>query len=71
MESEEYQKKLDVLNRELQRNTIKFRDNRNAWNKQNYADSRIDETMQLIEDLLPTVGKTEFDHASKAKHERQ
>ena len=61
MESEEYQKKLDVLNRELQRNTIKFRDNRNAWNKQNYADSRIDETMQLIEDLLPTVGKTEFE----------
>ena len=28
MESEEYQKKLDVMNRQLQRNTIKFRDNR-------------------------------------------
>ena len=51
MESEEYQKKLDVMNRELQRNTIKFRDNRNAWNKQNYADSRIDQTMELYEEM--------------------
>ena len=61
METEEYQQKLDELNRELQRNTIKYRDNRNAWNKQNYADTRIDETMQLIDELLPTVGKKEFE----------
>lgn len=61
MENEEYQQKLDVMNRELQRNTIKFRDNRNAWNKQNYIDARIDETMQLIEELLPTIGNTNFE----------
>lgn len=61
METEEYQQKLDELNRELQRNTIKYRDNRNAWNKQNYADTRIDETMQLIDELLPTIGKKEFE----------
>ena len=61
MESEEYQKKLDVLNRELQRNTIKFRDNRNAWSKQNYADTRVDETMQFIEELFPTIGNSNFD----------
>lgn len=61
MENEEYQQKLDVMNRELQRNTIKFRDNRNAWSKQNYADTRIDETMQLIEELLPNIGNTNFE----------
>ena len=61
MENEEYQKKLDVLNRELQRNTIKYRDNRNAWSKQNYADTRVDETMQLIEELFPTLGNSNFE----------
>lgn len=61
MGSEEYQKKLDILNRELQRNTIKFRDNRNAWNKQNYADTRIDETMKIIEEVLPSIGRYNFE----------
>lgn len=61
MESEEYQEKLDALNRELKRNTIQLRDNRNAWNKQNYADARVDETMQLIEQMIPNIGKTEFE----------
>lgn len=61
MESAEYQQKLDALNRELKRNTIQFRDNRNAWNKQNYADTRVDETMQLIEEMIPSIGKTEFE----------
>ena len=61
MESEEYQKKLDVMNRQLQRNTIKFRDNRNAWSKQNYADSRVDETMELYEEMLPNIGKENFE----------
>ena len=31
MESDEYQKKLDIMNRELARNTIKFRDQRRSW----------------------------------------
>ena len=48
MESNEYQEKLDALNRELARNTIKFRDQRNAWNKQNSADSRVEETLDLL-----------------------
>lgn len=60
MESEEYQKKLDVLNRELARNTIKYRDQRRAWNKQNYENTRFDEVMDIMEEIIPTVGNTNF-----------
>lgn len=61
MESEEYQNKIDELNRELQRNTIKFRDQRRAWNKQNYDNSRFAETMEIMEEIIPTIGKSEFE----------
>lgn len=60
MECEEHQKKLDVLNRELQRNTIKFRDQRNAWQRQNYADTRVEETLDILEEKLCEIGKVEF-----------
>lgn len=60
METSEYQEKLDALNRELARNTIKFRDQRNAWNRQNYADSRVEETLDLLEEKLCEIGKIEF-----------
>lgn len=60
MESTEYQDKLDALNRELARNTIKFRDQRNAWSKQNYADTRVEETLDLLEEKLSEIGKIEF-----------
>ena len=60
MQSEEYQKQLDILNRELQRNTIKFRDQRNAWQRQNYADTRVEETLELLETELKQLGKVNF-----------
>lgn len=61
MESEEYQKKLDLMNRELARNTIKYRDQRNAWNKQNYIDSRIEETLDILAEEISNQGKINFD----------
>lgn len=60
MESEEYQKKLDVLNRELARNTIKYRDQRRSWNKQNYMDGRFDEVMDILEERLDNFAKVDF-----------
>lgn len=60
MESEEYQKKLDVINRELARNTIKYRDQRRSWNKQNFMDSRFDEVMDIIEERLDDFAKVDF-----------
>lgn len=60
METEEYQKKLDVMNRELARNTIKFRDQRRSWNKQNYTDGRFEEVMDIIEERLDNFAKIDF-----------
>lgn len=60
MESEEYQKKLDEMNRELARNTIKLRDQRRSWNKQNFMDSRFDEVMDLIEERLDNFAVANF-----------
>ena len=60
METEEYQQKLDVLNRELARNTIKYRDQRRSWNKQNYMDGRFDEVMDILEERLDNFAKVDF-----------
>lgn len=60
MESDEYQKKLDIINRELARNTIKFRDQRRSWSKQNYTDGRFDEVMDIIEERLDNFAKVDF-----------
>ncbi len=60
MESEEYQKKLDIMNRELARNTIKYRDQRRSWNKQNFMDGRFDEVMDIIEERLNNFAKVDF-----------
>lgn len=60
MESEEYQKKIDVMNRELTRNTIKFRDQRRSWNRQNFMDARFDEVMDIIEERLDNFAKVDF-----------
>lgn len=60
MENEEYQKKLDIMNRELARNTIKFRDQRRSWSKQNHGDARFEEVMDLIEERLDNFAKVDF-----------
>lgn len=60
METKEYQEKLDVINRELARNTVKFRDQRRSWNKQNYIDGRFDEVMDIIEERLDDFAKVDF-----------
>ena len=60
METDEYQNKLDAINRELARNTIKFRDQRRSWNKQNYTDGRFDEIMDIIEERLDDFAKVDF-----------
>lgn len=60
MEPKEYQEKIDALNRELVRNTIKFRDQRRSWNKQNYTDGRFDEVMDIIEERLNDFAKVDF-----------
>lgn len=58
---DEYYKKLQIEKRELERAKIKFRDERNAWNKQNYIDARVEEKLDLLEKELLSQGKINFD----------
>ena len=46
--------------RKLEREKIKYRDQRNAWNKQNYADGRAEENYDLLVQKLTEIGRLEF-----------
>ena len=58
---DEYYQKLQNEKRELERAKIKFRDERNAWNKQNYIDARVEEKLDLLEKELLSQGRVNFD----------
>lgn len=60
-DSDEQIKEIEVQKRELERKKIQFRDERNAWQKQNYADARVEEKLDKLEDELTSLGKTNFD----------
>ena len=57
----------DLLNeireerRELECAKIQFRDERNAWQKQNITAARVDQKLDYLEDILKTQGKINFD----------
>lgn len=51
---------IDDKIRELERAKIAYRDERNAWQKQNYADARMIETLELLEKELPATGRINF-----------
>lgn len=50
--------------REIERKKIQFRDERNAWQKQNYIDARVEEKLDKLEKELTSLGKVNFE-----KHE--
>lgn len=60
LNEDEYLKKLEEKKREIERNKIKYRDERNAWQKQNYADSRLEETLSILDEKLSDIGKVNF-----------
>lgn len=47
--------------RRLEQEKIKYRDERNAWNKQNYAAARLDETLELLDKKLSNIGRIYYD----------
>lgn len=59
-----YFKELQVKKRELERSKIQFRDERNAWQKQNYIDARVEQKLDYLCEELSSIGKTNFE-----KHE--
>lgn len=56
-----YMNDLAEQRRELERAKIKFRDERNAWQRQNYRDARVETKLDLLEEKLLSIGKTEFE----------
>lgn len=60
-DSDEQLKELEFQKRELEREKIKFRDERNAWQKQNYIDARVEQKLDLLEDELLSQGKVNFE----------
>lgn len=52
----------DIRNqqRELEQSKIQFRDERNAWNKQNYIMARTSQKLDYLSDTLSQIGKVEF-----------
>ena len=59
-ESSEQLKEIELQKRELEREKIKFRDERNAWQKQNYIDARVEQKLDLLEEQLLSQGKVNF-----------
>ena len=54
--------KMMVEKREIERKKIQFRDERNAWQKQNYIDARVEEKLDKLEKELTSLGKVNFDN---------
>jgi Asp-tRNA(Asn)/Glu-tRNA(Gln) amidotransferase A subunit family amidase len=60
MDSATYVQELMEQKRELERLKIQFRDERNAWNKQNYVDARVEQKLDYLEEQLKEIGKIDF-----------
>jgi len=60
MDDTEYSQELMKQKRELERLKIQFRDERNAWNKQNYTDARVEQKLDYLEEELRDMGKMNF-----------
>lgn len=52
--------------RELERSKIKYRDERREWQKQNYSDARIEETLDVLEEAFKDIRKVQFTPVIKA-----
>lgn len=59
--NDEYLAKLEEKKREIARLQVQYRDERNAWSKQNYSAARIDTTLSLLENELKTIGNVNFE----------
>ena len=58
---DEYLKKIREERRELEQAKVKFRDERNAWQKQNYTNARVEQKLDFLEEKLLSQGKINFD----------
>ena len=57
---DEYINKLNASKREAEREKVKLRDERRAWNKQNYADARAEDVLDKLSESLVSIGNIQF-----------
>lgn len=60
MISTEYNDELLSTKRELERAKIQFRDERNAWQKQNYTTARVEQKLDYLEDIIKKYGAEKY-----------
>ena len=60
---------IDEKKRELERLKIQFRDERNAWQKQNYIDARVEQKLDCLESKLEDFGKINFSPIGKLMYQ--
>ena len=64
-DSETQLKEIEIQKRELERKKIQFRDERNAWQKQNFTDARVEEKLDKLELELSSLGRMNFDEHNR------
>lgn len=57
---DEYINKLNASKREAEREKVKLRDERRAWNKQNYVDARAEDVLDKLSESLVSIGNIQF-----------
>lgn len=57
---DEYLNKLVASKRDAEREKVRLRDERRAWNKQNYADARAEDILDKLSDSLVSIGSVQF-----------
>lgn len=55
-----YSESVAEQRRELEKAKIQFRDERNAWNKQNYVNARVEKDLDYLGEKLQEIGKINF-----------
>ena len=65
VDSSEQLEEIRLAQRELERSKIQFRDERNAWQKQNFIDARAEQKLDKLEEELRSLGKINFEKHNK------
>ena len=60
VDSDNQIKEIEIQKRELERAKIQFRDERNAWQKQNYVNARVEQKLNYLESALMSLGRKNF-----------
>lgn len=55
-----YSETIAEQKRELEKARIQYRDERNAWNKQNYVNARVEQKLDYLEEVVKNIGRLEF-----------